>query len=161
MQALHDAILDALLNGGVLSDEMIERLMAIGRAGARPARSSAIRSRRSIQRIIERLTEQGYIVDGRPAARTAARRPGGQRRGDRRGSKSPTRRIDFLGYRALRDLLGSMGRSSAGRHDTREPAPASKPAARRAPYEFGDTMNLDATATVLSAVQETGHRREG
>ena len=27
MQALHDAVLDALLNGGVMSDEMLQRLM--------------------------------------------------------------------------------------------------------------------------------------
>ena len=30
--------------------------------------------------------------------------------------------LDFLGYRALRDLLGSLGKSSLGRHDTREMA---------------------------------------
>ena len=35
-------------------------------------------------------------------------------------SRSPTRALDFLGYRALRDLLGSLGKSSLGRHDTRE-----------------------------------------
>ena len=28
--------------------------------------------------------------------------------------------VDFLGYRALRDLLGSVGKASFGRHDTRD-----------------------------------------
>jgi Ca-activated chloride channel family protein len=63
--------------------------------------------------------------------------------------------IDFLGYRALRDLLGSMGRSSAGRHDTREQAPGIEAGGPPRPYEFGDTMNLDAAATVLNAVKRS------
>src|SRR3989304_428826 len=31
--------------------------------------------------------------------------------------------LDFLGYRALRDLLGAVGKSSFGRHDTRAVSP--------------------------------------
>jgi Ca-activated chloride channel family protein len=61
--------------------------------------------------------------------------------------------IDFLGYRALRDLLGSMGRSTAGRHDTREQAPGVEAGGPPRPYEFGDTLNLDAASTVLNAVR--------
>jgi Ca-activated chloride channel family protein len=63
--------------------------------------------------------------------------------------------IDFLGYRALRDLLGSMGRSSAGRHDTREQAPGIEAGGPPRAYEFGDTLNLDAAATVLHAVKRS------
>ena len=61
--------------------------------------------------------------------------------------------LDFLGYRALRDLLGSVGRSSAGRHETRELATGVEAGGPPRPYEFGDTLNLDASATVLNAVQ--------
>ena len=60
--------------------------------------------------------------------------------------------LDFLGYRALRDLLGSLGKSSFGRHDTREQATGVETTGAPKPYEFGDTMNLDAAATLLSAV---------
>ena len=42
MQALHDAILDALLNGGALSDEMADRLFS---TTARPRASSDSASR--------------------------------------------------------------------------------------------------------------------
>src|SRR6185295_4711184 len=73
--------------------------------------------------------------------------------------------LDFLGYRALRDLLGSMGHSSAGRHDTREIATGIEAGGPPRPYEFGDTLNLDAAATVLNAIrrrhraaQEQGER---
>ena len=61
--------------------------------------------------------------------------------------------LDFLGYRALRDLLGSVGRSSAGRHDTRHLATGVEAIAASKPYEFGDTMNLDPSGTILNAVR--------
>src|SRR5262249_30000576 len=59
----------------------------------------------------------------------------------------------FLGYRALRDLLGSIGRSSAGRHDTRHLSTGVEAIAAPKAYEFGDTMNLDPSSTILNAVQ--------
>ena len=58
--------------------------------------------------------------------------------------------LDFLGYRALRDLLGSLGKSSYGRHDTREQATGVETTGAPKPYEFGDTLNLDAGATLLA-----------
>jgi Ca-activated chloride channel family protein len=64
--------------------------------------------------------------------------------------------IDFLGYRALRDLLGSIGRSSAGRHDTRDLSTGIDAGGAIKPYEFGDTLNLDPAATLLSAVSRNG-----
>jgi Ca-activated chloride channel family protein len=64
--------------------------------------------------------------------------------------------LDFLGYRALRDLLGSSGHSSAGRHDTRDLSTGIEASGAPKPYEFGDTLNLDATATILNTVQRTG-----
>ena len=152
LQALHDAVLDALLNGGALSDEMLQRLSGTPDSDARSGARDQIEE--LVQRIIERMTEQGYV--------TVAGQPQNQRMegaGQAGGATGPTRfqvtdkAIDFLGYRALRDLLGSMGRSSAGRHDTREQAPGVEAGGPPRPYEFGDTMNLDATATVLSAVR--------
>ena len=68
--------------------------------------------------------------------------------------------LDFLGYRALRDLLGSLGKSSLGRHDTREMATGIEASGASKPYEFGDTMNLDASGTILNAVLRTRSRSE-
>ena len=51
-----------------------------------------------------------------------------------------------------------MGRSSAGRHDTRELATGIEAGGPPRQYEFGDTMNLDAAATVLERGQD---RRPG
>jgi Ca-activated chloride channel family protein len=156
MQALHDAILDALLNGGALSEEMLDRLTR-PEAGA-SGEEARDRLEALIQRVIERLTEQGYVtMAGQPSSQRLDG-PGGT------GTNGVTRfhvtdkAIDFLGYRALRDLLGSMGRSSAGRHDTREQAPGIEAGGPPRAYEFGDTLNLDAAATVLSAVTRA-HRQ--
>jgi Ca-activated chloride channel family protein len=163
MQALHDAILDALLNGGVLSDEMLNQLLSDA-TDPGGSRSDAERQQRRddleslIQQIIERLTEQGYVsVTGQPGTQNVD----GPGQGPGQGPDGSARfevtdkAIDFLGYRTLRDLLGSLGRSSAGRHDTREMATGVEAGGPPRAYEFGDTLNLDASATVLNAVRRT------
>src|SRR5213083_1901942 len=60
MQALHDAILDALFNGGVLPEETIERLLGDPADGDQADARSKLED--LIQQIIERMTEQGYIT---------------------------------------------------------------------------------------------------
>jgi len=151
MQALHDAVLDALLNGGVMSDDMLKKLMR------EPSDEEArARLEEMVQKVIEQLTEQGFVsTTGTPPSGQQA--PGAV--GEASGPEGQTRfevtdkALDFLGYRALRDLLGSLGRSSLGRHDTRELATGIDAGGASRPYEFGDTMNLDAAATILNAVQ--------
>jgi len=64
--------------------------------------------------------------------------------------------LDFLGYKTLRDLLGSLGKSSFGRHDTRELSTGVEVSGGSRPYEFGDTLNLDATATLSAAMAREG-----
>ncbi|MGH9564561.1 MAG: vWA domain-containing protein, partial [Candidatus Angelobacter sp.] len=66
--------------------------------------------------------------------------------------------LDFLGFKTLRDLLGSLGRSSFGRHDTRDMATGIEASGASKPYEFGDTINLDITETLSSAIQREGLR---
>jgi Ca-activated chloride channel homolog len=61
--------------------------------------------------------------------------------------------IDFLGFKTLKDLLGSMGRSSFGAHDTRDLSTGVEISGASKQYEFGDTLNVDATETLLHAVQ--------
>jgi Ca-activated chloride channel family protein len=155
MQALHDAILEALFSGGVLSDEALEQLFGD------PADSDQEAARQQledlIQQIIDRMMEQGFIT-GAPdleGEREHRRGTGGGLGEDAVPVKFEVtdKSLDFLGYRALRDLLGSMGRSSAGRHDTRDLSTGVETAAASKPYEFGDTLNIDASSTILNAVQ--------
>jgi Ca-activated chloride channel homolog len=64
--------------------------------------------------------------------------------------------IDFLGFRLLRHLLGSLGRSSFGRHETTHFATGVEAYQATKEYEFGDTLNLDISSTLLHAVAREG-----
>ena len=64
--------------------------------------------------------------------------------------------MDFLGYKTLRNLLGSLGKSSLGRHDTLHLATGVEAESASKPYEFGDTINLDVNTTLLSAIRREG-----
>ena len=150
MQALHDAILDALLNGGALSDEMLDRL-----TGPQAGEESRDQLEALIQRIVEKLTQEGYVTMAGQPGEQKLPGPGAAGADGTTRFQVTDKAIDFLGYRALRDLLGSMGRSSAGRHDTREQAPGIEAGGPSRPYEFGDTLTLDAAATVLNAVKKS------
>ena len=163
MQALHDAILDALFNGGVLPQEALERLMGDpADADQGDARSKL---EKLIQDIIDRMMEEGFISPAPDLEPEKAQRQSGT--GGGFGPDSPPTKfevtdksLDFLGYRALRDLLGSLGKSSLGRHDTRDHATGIETIAAPKPYEFGDALNLDPSSTVLNAVQR-GYRDSG
>ena len=153
MQSLHDAIMEALLNGGLLSDETLERLLG---KDWQTSDESEAKLDELIQRIIEKLQHQGYLTSSPDLENARERREGG-RPGIGGAEQSfkfeiTDKSLDFLGYRALRDLLGSMGKSSLGRHDTREMATGVEASGAPKRYEFGDTMNLDASATILNAV---------
>lgn len=148
-QELQDAILDALLNGKLLSEDQLERLLGEPADG-----DSASGLEQLLDRLIDRMGQQGYL---------APQPDQGQLNGSGEGRDIPPvtfevtdKGIDFLGYRALRDLLGSLGRSSAGRHDTRDLATGIEAGGAAKPYEFGDTLNLDPSATLLSAIGRHG-----
>ena len=147
MQSLHDAILDALLNGGVLSDEMRDRLLD----GATSGQDGQDQLEELIQQLIRKLTDEGYVsMAGQPARQAEGPAGQGGPSGESRFEVTD-KSIDFLGYRALRDLLGSLGRSSVGRHDTRDLSTGIEAGGPPRPYEFGDTLNIDASATILNA----------
>src|SRR5215203_4165087 len=60
MQALHDAILEALFSGGVLSDEAMQRLLGDPADGDQEGARQQLDD--LIQQIIERMMEQGFIT---------------------------------------------------------------------------------------------------
>ena len=155
MQALHDAILDALLKGGALSDEMAEQLFS------HDGTPEGIERQRQqiddlVQKLIERLGEQGYIsLSGKPDKQRLDGPGGGTGEGSDLRFEVTDKALDFLGYRALRDLLGSVGRSASGKHDTRDLDTGIEAGGPPREYEFGDTLNLDPAATVLNAVKRS------
>ncbi len=151
MQALHDAVLDALLTGELIPQDIIDRLMNA---------DNGERLEQLINELIQRLEQEGYISASPDLEAERRQRQAG---GDGRGEQAPPlkfeltdKALDFLGYRALRDLLGSLGKSSFGRHDTRDLSTGVETTGAPKPYSFGDTLNLDPSSTILNAVRRTG-----
>jgi Ca-activated chloride channel family protein len=154
MEALHDAILEALFSDGVLSDEALQQLMGDPSDG--DGESARDQLEELIQQIIDKLMAEGFVTPAPDLEGERQRRGTGGGDGEDAGPVTfevTDKALDFLGYRALRDLLGSVGRSSAGRHDTHHLSTGVEAMAASKPYEFGDTMNLDPAGTILNAVR--------
>jgi Ca-activated chloride channel family protein len=111
-----------------------------------------------IDRLIERMQQENYISSMRPPGETSTSQVDGQV-GDVQGEvrfEVTDKSLDFLGFKALRDLLGSLGKSSFGRHDTRHWATGIEVSGASQRYQFGDTLNLDINATLSSAIAREG-----
>src|SRR5262249_29267175 len=111
-----------------------------------------------IEKLIERMQQEDYISIDQPHDASKRSSVGGQV-GDAQQQarfEITDKSLDFLGFKALRDLLGSLGKSSFGRHDTRDMATGIETSGASKPYEFGDTLNLDITATLSNAIQREG-----
>ncbi len=155
LQDLHEAILEAIFNHQLLPDEVLEKLLE-GSAEEHNSRLSQL-----VQKLVERLQKEGYIsFEDLPAPpQNGMNAPGhghedldvGQVR-----FELTEKGLDFLGYNTLKDLLGSLGKSSFGRHDTRDLSTGIESSGSTKSYEFGDTLNLDVSGTLLEAIQREG-----
>lgn len=166
LDGLKEALLRALMESGQLTPEMIDELRGDG-SGDEEIRD---RIAELLDRLVERLIEEGYLNVSEPP-----RMPEGKLElSDAEGSIDEARSaaqqvefnltgkgIDFLGYRTLRHLLGAMGRSSFGSHDTPHLSTGVEADAASRPYEFGDTLNLDIPRTLTSALAREGLREDG
>jgi len=147
VDALHDAILDAVIRRGLLSKTELARVL-----------SSSSELDRFLDQMVQRLQREGVL-----ALQQQPEEPAHPAGGSGEGAPSARfqlteKGIDFLGFRALRDVLGSLGRSSFGRHDTRDLATGVEASGASKDYEFGDTLNLDVSATLQSALAREGLR---
>jgi Ca-activated chloride channel family protein len=147
LQALHDAILEALMRRGLLSDEDLQKLLDDGDA-----------LEQFLDKVVERLMREGYLSmsEGQPFQDPTQGRGGFGPAGPPIKFELTEKGVDFLGYKTLRDLLGSLGKSSFGRHDTRDLATGIESSGPSKEYEFGDTLNLDVSGTLLSALAREG-----
>ena len=150
LEELKEAIQRALESGELFDPEHAEALRERLQQMTGPQRENLL------QKLVEKLQDGGYInVDGPPPQ--AASSPGSQ--GGPEGNMQfevTDKAIDFLGFKTLKDLLGSLGKSSFGAHDTRDLATGIDASGGSKQYEFGDTLNLDISATLFSAFQRQG-----
>jgi Ca-activated chloride channel family protein len=110
-----------------------------------------------MNRLVQKLVDDGYISLQNPNQMQQAPGEAGSA-----GPDGPVRvemtdkSVDFLGFKALKDLLGSLGRSSFGAHDTRDMATGVEASGASRQYEFGDVLNLDISETLFSALRREG-----
>jgi Ca-activated chloride channel family protein len=154
MEELLRQIQQALESGDLFPDdqrqEMLDRLL----------RMSPEELNQLLRNLAQKLADEGYInlqmeqVDpGNPQGPGRAEAPSEQQQVR---FEVTDKSLDFLGFRALKDLMGAVGKSSLGSHDTREQATGVEASGSSKLYEFGDTLNLDISATLFSAMQREG-----
>jgi Ca-activated chloride channel family protein len=160
MEALKQAILQALQEGDLLPEEMSEELRKMLQ-DPNASENQAIKD--LIEKLIERMAQEGFINPQQPPQITPPPQTSARGQVGKPMERQPEVRfeitdktIDFLGFKTLQDLLGSLGRSSFGRHDTRDLATGVESSGASRPYEFGDTLNLDVSETLFNAVRREG-----
>jgi Ca-activated chloride channel homolog len=142
MENLREAIRRALESGEIFDEEAQEKFEAL----------SEDQVEELIDQIIQKMQEQNFINAEQPEE-------GEGQQGDGNGEarfEVTDKGMDFLGYKALRELLGPLGKSNLGRHDTRHEASGVETNGSSKLYEFGDTLNLDITATLSSVFAREG-----
>jgi Ca-activated chloride channel homolog len=150
LEELKDAIERALASGDLFNPEQLEQMRQ------RLKEMSAQQREKLIERLMEKLEQAGYInTEGPPPETPSAPGPEGGPE-SRMHFEVTDKAIDFLGFKTLKDLLGSLGKSSFGAHDTRDLATGIDASGGAKIYEFGDTLNLDVSATLFSAIQRDG-----
>jgi Ca-activated chloride channel family protein len=160
LDSLRRALLQALMDQGLLDQRQIQEMLTDNEGKFKGSLLEEM-----LNQLIERLVEEGYLK----LSEEPGQEPGQQREGPGMGNpevSEPLPRnvkfevtekgLDFLGYKTLRNLLGSLGKSAMGRHDTAYLSTGVEAAAASKPYEFGDTINLDVNTTLLSAIQREG-----
>jgi Ca-activated chloride channel homolog len=168
VDALKEALLRALIESGQLTPEMLAELRGEGGGDEEVRRRIA----ELLDRLVERLVEEGYLNlsenPSMPAGYQQLPDDAGEGRvDDARAAAQQVdfnltgKGIDFLGYRTLRGLLGAMGQSSFGAHETPHLATGVEAEAASREYRFGDTLNLDIPRTLKSALARGGLRGDG
>jgi Ca-activated chloride channel family protein len=145
---LRRAIEQALLDSNLLDEQMREQLQQMQMEGTLDE---------LVDQLIQRMQQEDYISIDQPHDPSRQSSVGGQvSAAQPQVFEITDKSLDFLGFKTLRDLMGSLGKSSFGRHDTRDLATGIEASGASRQYEFGDTLNLDITATLSSAIQREG-----
>ena len=148
LDELKRAIEQALMNGEMFDENLREQIEQMQMDGHLDE---------LIEQLIERMQQEDYISIDQPPDPASQATVGGQTgEGQQAKFEITDKSLDFLGFKSLRNLLGSLGKSSFGRHDTRDLATGIEASGSSKTYEFGDTLNLDITATLSSAIQREG-----
>ncbi len=162
LDALRQAILQALMESGQLTPDMLSILRGESTGDAQRDAELQRQLAELLDQIVQKLIEEGYLnltqAPQLPAGQQPLFGPGGmaQEAAQQVQFSLTEKGIDFLGYRTLKHLLGSIGKSSFGAHETEHLATGIEAEAASKPYEYGDTLNLDVNATLSRALEREG-----
>ncbi|HEY2466829.1 MAG TPA: VWA domain-containing protein [Terracidiphilus sp.] len=146
---LREALRQLLESGEMFDDRIREQLEQAMQQG---------KMDEVIDKLIQRMERENYISwkqNMDPAQMAQMMGQAGNVQGEVKFEVTD-KSLDFLGYKTLRDLLGSLGKSNFGRHDTRHWATGVEAHGASQRYEFGDTLNLDTITTLKSAIAREG-----
>ena len=150
LEDLKKAIQQALEQGQLFDrdslNEMMERLQKMS-----PEQMDKL-----LENLVQKMVDEGQITFPEPSGQPASAPGAGDGPDSKVKFEVTDKSLDFLGFKTLKDLLGSLGKSSFGRHDTRDLATGIEASGSSKQYEFGDTMNLDISETLFSAIRREG-----
>jgi Ca-activated chloride channel family protein len=150
LEDLKKALQQALESGKLFDNdamqEMMERLQSM----------SAEQLDKLLDNLIQKMVNEGQITIEEPGDPQAPSPGVGSGKDGSVKFEVTDKSLDFLGFKTLKDLLGSLGKSSFGRHDTRDLATGIETSGSSKQYEFGDMLNLDVSETLFSAIRREG-----
>jgi len=150
LEDLKKAIQDALEQGQLFSDENLQEMME------RLQNMSPEQMDKLLDRLVQKMVDEGQITIPDPGEQPSSGAGAGDGKDTTVKFEVTDKSLDFLGFKTLKDLLGSLGKSSFGRHDTRDLATGIETSGSSKQYEFGDMLNLDVSETLFSAIRREG-----
>jgi Ca-activated chloride channel homolog len=153
LESLRQAIIEKLVEMGRIPEDLLMQWLEDRSEG------DAKKLDELIDQLIRQMIEEGWIQSQQQPAPTSfdENSQGGEESAAGSARFELTdKSIDFLGFRLLRHLLGSLGRSSFGRHETTHFATGVEAYQATKEYEFGDTLNLDISSTLMHAIAREG-----
>ena len=152
LEDLKQAIQQALEQGNFFDDQSMQKMME------RLQNMTPEQMDKLLENLVQKMVDEGQITIEEPRDAQAPASGVGNRPDAKVKFEVTDKSLDFLGFKTLKDLLGSLGKSSFGRHDTRDLATGIETSGASKPYEFGDTLNLDISETLFSAIRREGAR---
>jgi Ca-activated chloride channel family protein len=150
LEDLKQAIQKALEDGSLFDEESMQDMME------RMQNMTPEQMDQLLENLVRKMADEGQITIEEPRDPQAQGAGVGNQRDSKVTFEVTDKSLDFLGFKTLKDLLGSLGKSSFGRHDTRDLATGIETSGSSKAYEFGDSLNLDVSETLFSAIRREG-----
>jgi len=150
LEDLKKAIQQALEQGDLFDNEHMREMME------RLQNLTPEQMEKLLDNLVQKMIDEGQITVEQPGNEPQGAPGPGNGPDSKVRFEVTDKSLDFLGFKTLKDLLGSLGKSSFGRHDTRDLATGIEASGSSKQYEFGDTLNLDVSETLFSAIRREG-----